>query len=242
MIGQLFHLAVYQPLYNGLIFLLDILPWADAGVAIIIFTCLVKLILFPFSQKSVKEQLKMKETNQELNSIKEKYKDNKEAQAQAIMAFYKEKKINPFSGILLLFIQLPIIWALYSIFLRGGLPHIKAELLYFFVGIPTVSMNFLGLIDITQKSILLALLASITQYFQFKFSTPPTSPKSGNSFQDALTKSMSLQMKIVFPVLIFFVAYNYSGVVALYLLTSNLFAVGQELYVRRSLVQAPKNA
>ena len=58
MIGHFFNLLVYQPLYNGLIFLMDVIPWADAGIAIVIFTFLVKLALFPLSQKSIKEQLK----------------------------------------------------------------------------------------------------------------------------------------------------------------------------------------
>lgn len=239
MIGFVFHVVFYTPLYNGLIFLIDILPGADAGVAIIILTCLVKLILFPLSQKAIREQLKMKETNAELNQIKEKYKNDREGQARAIMAFYKEKKINPFSSILVLLIQLPIIIALYWVFYQGGLPVVNSELLYPFVQDPgSVGMVFLGLLDITKSSYLLATIAAVAQFFQFKLSMPPvpeTKPGAVPSLQESLAKSMSVQMKYVFPALIFFIAYKYYGVVALYLITSSLFAIGQELYVRGKL-------
>ena len=229
----------YVPLYNGLVFLMDILPFADAGISLVLFTIIVKLALFPLSQKAIKEQLRMKETNEELNKVKEKHKGNREQQARAVLAFYKEKKINPFSGVLVMFIQLPIIIALYSIFLNGGLPKISSELLYPFVSIPdAVSMSFLGFIDITKKNIILALIAAALQYFQSALATPPAPApsKTGGvpNMAESFAKSMQFQMKYIFPAMIFFSAYAYSGVVALYLITSSAFAVGQELYVRRS--------
>lgn len=236
--SYLFNLFFYKPLYNGLVFLIGVLPWADIGIIVILFTCIVKLILFPLSKKSVLTQIKMKEVQPELDAIKEKYKDNKQEQALKVMALYKEKKVNPFSGILLIFIQIPIIFALYFVFLKGGLPKINTELLYSFIKIPkSIDISFLGLMDITQKSYVMAFFASLTQFFQVKFATPQFKKKdnsSPNSFKDDLAKSMSVQMKYILPVIIFFIARGLPAVVALYWTTSNLFAIGQELYLRRT--------
>ena len=235
--SYLFNLFFYQPLYNGLIFLIGVLPWADIGIVVIVFTCVVKFILFPLSKKSVITQIKMKEIQPELDAIKEKYKENKQEQALKVMALYKERKINPFSGILLIFIQIPIIFALYFVFLKGGLPEIKTDLLYSFIKIPSqINISYLGFMDITQKSYLMAFLAAFTQFFQVKFAIPKTKKTNTkqNSFKDDLAKSMSIQMKYILPIIIFFISRGLPAVVALYWTTSNLFAIGQEFYLRRS--------
>src|SRR5690606_5202936 len=114
--------TLYQPLYNGLIFLIDVIPYRDAGLAVVLLTIAVKLILFPLSKKAVRTQLILKQVQPELDSLKEKHKDDKQAQAQAMMGLYKEKGINPFSSFFLILIQLPIILTLYRIFVGSGLP------------------------------------------------------------------------------------------------------------------------
>ena len=100
-------------------------------------------------------------------------------------------------------------------------------------------MLFLGIFDLTKASLVLAILAGISQYFQALYmpKLPVSSaadPSSSESFQASLAKSMNTQMKYVFPFLIAFIAYKYSGVVALYLITSNIFAVGQQIYVKKT--------
>ncbi|TAK57460.1 YidC/Oxa1 family membrane protein insertase [Patescibacteria group bacterium] len=234
----LYHEIVYQPLYNGLVFLIDVLPWADVGLAVIILTVLVKLALFPLSKKSIVTQVQMKALEPDLANIRLKYKDDKQTQAQKTMALYKEKKINPFGGIIVILIQFPIIIGLYSIFLRSGLPTINADLLYSFISFPKViNMQFLGLVDIGHKSIWLALLAASSQYFQIKFAIPAAKPAPATdtkpTFQEDLARSMQTQMKYVFPVMVFFISYNILSAVALYWTVSNLFAIGQEIVVRR---------
>lgn len=237
--SYLFNLFFYKPLYNGLIFLIGVLPWVDIGIVVILFTCLVKLVLFPLSKKSVLTQIKMKEIQPELDVIKEKYKDSKQEQSLKVMALYKERKINPFSGTLLIFIQIPIIFALYFVFLKGGLPKINSDLLYSFIKIPaSIDVSFLGLLNITQKSYAMAFFAALTQFFQVKFAAPQIKKtganRNGSSFKDDLAKSMSIQMKYILPIIIFFIAKGLPSVVALYWTTSNLFTIGQELYLRRS--------
>ncbi|MDO8590627.1 MAG: YidC/Oxa1 family membrane protein insertase [bacterium] len=242
MISNFFSLIVYQPLYNGLIFLMDIMPWADAGVSVIVFTFIVKLALFPLSQKATVTQLKMKALENDIAILKEKHKDDREAHARATMALYKEKNVNPFTTFFLAFIQIPIILALYYIFYSGGLPDIKTDLLYSFVSAPVVTMHFLGIIDIATKgSLILAILVSISQYFQVRFSMPAMKPKVQGapvSMKDDFARTLNLQMRYFLPGLVGVIAYNISGAVSLYWITSNLFAIGQELYVRQSFAKA----
>lgn len=235
MLMEFFKAVFYEPLYNGLIFLFDVMPWADAGLMVILFTILVKLILFPLSRKSVETQMVMKQIQPELDSLKKKYKDDREGQARAMMALYKEKKLNPLAGIFLVLIQIPIILSLYFVFLNGGLPEVNIDILYSFVPIPEmISMNFLGLLDISQKSLVLAILSGVSQFFQMRYALPATPPKSDKpSFKDDLARSMSLQMKYVMPIFIIFIAYQLPAVIGLYWVTSNLFAIGQEIVVRR---------
>ncbi len=231
-----FHATLYQPLYNGLVFLIGVLPGADVGLAVLVLTILVKLILFPLSEKAVKAQLLMKLYEPDLNNLKLKYKDDKEGHARAVLNFYREKKINPFSSFLVLLIQMPIIISLYYVFYKGGLPALNNDLLYSFIKAPgEVNMLFLGLIDIGSKSLLFAVLVSVSQFFQMKLSIPPLPPRDKNkpSMKDELARSMNTQMRYFMPLFVGFIAYNISGAVGLYWTTSNIFAIGQELYIRR---------
>src|SRR3990167_7650691 len=116
MFSSFYNTIIFNPLYNGLIYLMDILPWVDAGIVVIIFTIIIRLILFPLSKKAIVTQVRMKELEPEINRLKQMMKDDRQGQALKMMALYKEKKISPFSSFLVLLVQLPIIWALYSIF------------------------------------------------------------------------------------------------------------------------------
>jgi len=133
MLSFLFNTLIYNPLYNALVFILDVLPAIDVGIAVILLTIIVKLILFPLSRKAVHTQIELRALAPELESIKKQHKDNPQQQAQLTMKMYKEHGINPFSGFLLIFVQLPVIFALYFIFLRGGLPDINIDILYPFL-------------------------------------------------------------------------------------------------------------
>ena len=228
----LYHTFFFDPLYNALILLFRLLPWADAGIVVILLTTLVRLLLYPLSRKAVVTQLKMNEVAPELEKIKEKYKDKPEEQAKQTLALYREKKINPFSGILVILVQLPLIFALYRIFLH--FTEIRAELLYSFVHAPEhINTLFLGILDVSGPSIILALGAALSTFFQMKISAVNQKVSNGNSFGENLSKSMQSQMKYLFPVMVFFISYRLSAVIALYWLTTNLFSVGQELFVRR---------
>ncbi len=227
----------YTPLYNALIFFIAIIPLHNVGVAVILFTLIIKIILFPFSQKSVKTQFEMKQMEPELNKLKEQYKDNKQLQAEKTMELYRQKGINPFSGILVMLIQLPILMGLYYIFLRGGLPNVDHTIIYSFTKIPTVVNSTLFGVNVSAKSTLFAILAGLAQFFQMQFMLPNAPKRNPNSdtgpnFKDELSRSMNMQMKYIMPFIIFIIARNFAVVVSLYLITSSVFAVGQELFVR----------
>jgi YidC/Oxa1 family membrane protein insertase len=229
----------YKPLYNGLIFLLGSLPFADVGLAVILFTILVKLILMPLSKKSLETQVQLKKLEPEIDEVKNKYKNDVSVQGAKIMDIYKNNNINPFSGFLLILIQIPIIFSLYYIFLRGGLPVINTDILYSFVPIPAnIDMHLLGKFNLAEKSIILALLAGITQFLVTWRALPPQEKKKGSSefsMKDELARSLNLQMKFIMPVVIVFIAYSLSAVVALYWTTSNAFAVIQEYFIRKRI-------
>jgi len=207
------------------------------GIAVIVLTILVKLLLFPLSLKAARTQRLMKEIEEPMKEIREKYKDDRETQGRKMLELYKEKGVNPFSSFLTILIQLPVVLGLYFVFLKGGLPAVDSSLLYSFIPTPdTVNMLFLNLVDMAGKSIPLAILAGVSQYFQAHFALPKQAPRSENaSFQEDFARSMHLQMKFVLPFVVGFVAYVASAAVALYWITSNIFAIGQEIRVKNLL-------
>ena len=98
-----------------------------------------------------------------------------------------------------------------------------------------VSFNFIGTIDLTASSIVLAVLVALSQFVVARMMMPLASDSQPEekSLQNDLAKSMQVQMRYVFPIVMGVVAYVISAAIALYFLVSNLFAIGQELYVRR---------
>lgn len=235
MLSNIWNTVLYQPLLNALAFLVSIIPGGDVGIAVILLTILVKLVLFPLSQKSIESQAEMSILTPELNKIKASGV-SKEEQAKQTFELYKKHKVNPFSGCFLVLIQIPIIFALYFVFYKGISFH--GELLYSFIQVPeNINMIFLGVIDISGKSLILAILAGVSQYLQAHF-MPKPAPRADlagapPSFAESFTKSMHMQMKYVFPFVVAFIAYSISGAVALYWITSNLFMVGQQIYVKK---------
>ncbi len=235
----LYHAFFFNPLYNFLILLFNLFPWADAGLMVIVLTILVRLLLFPLSRKAVLTQLKMNSIAPEIAEIKAKHANNSEAQARETFALYKEKGVNPFSGIVVILIQIPLIFALYRIFLH--ISEIDTSVLYSFMSAPAhIDTIFLGFLDVSGKSIILALLAAVSTFLQLYFSTQNQAPSTAakGSFGEGLAKSMQTQMKYFFPVMVFFISYNISAVIALYWLTTNLFSIGQEYFIKRNAVLA----
>jgi YidC/Oxa1 family membrane protein insertase len=235
----MFNTLFYNPLYNALVYLIDIIPGGDVGLATIVLTCIVKFILFPLSKQATKTQLLMKKYEPEMKKIQEQYKNNREELARKTLDFYKTNGINPFASFFLVLIQLPIILALAFVFYRGGLPVINTDILYSFVGVPTlVNTSFLGYFDITKTSLILSILTGIAQFIQIRLSVPALEKKDNTkeqTFGEDFARSMNMQMRYVMPVFMFIVCLNVSGAVALYWITGSIFMIFQELYLRRTV-------
>lgn len=232
--GEFFHQVIYLPIYNTLVFFMDVVPGGDLGLAVVGATLVVKLVLLPLSLSAVKTQKQMKVIQPELKALQEKYKNDKEAQAREMLALYKTHGIKPFSSILMLFIQLPVLFALFFVAQHAS-QAINSEYLYSFVAFPeVVSPLFLGFFSVAGSSIALALAAGATQfaYAVYAVPVPPkAAPGTTPSMGEEFGRAMAMNMRTIFPLLIAGFAYT-SGVIALYIATSNLFMLAQEAFTR----------
>ncbi|MBT3230537.1 membrane protein insertase YidC [Candidatus Uhrbacteria bacterium] len=191
---ELFYTVFYEPLYNLLVFFYDLFPSAGIGLAIILVTLLIKGILFPFTFKSLKSQRSMQELQPKIAKIREEFKEDKEKMAQELMAVYKDNNVNPFSSCLPLLIQLPIFFALFRV-LRDGIVEVKADMLYSFIPAPDIiDSMFLGMIDLAEVSIPLAVLAAIAQYFQVKRTMAQKPAKEVKKSSGAMDENMMANM------------------------------------------------
>lgn len=234
-----FHDTIFVPIYNLLVFIVDHIPGGDIGLAIVLATLVVKVLIAPIAFSALKTQRAMKELEPELKALREKYKDDKETQAKELFALYKARGVKPFSSILLMFIQIPILISLYLVFFTKPITSVEAvdtSILYSFVPVPEViTPLFLGFVSIAGPSIVLALLAAATQFLQARYAMPvPQKPEKGAapSMQEEFGRAMALQVRYVLPLVIGFVAYA-SGAVALYFITSNLVSIVQEYIIRK---------
>lgn len=231
----MFQTIIIIPLTNALIGLTSFL-WGNLGLAVIVLTILVKLILYPFSFSSTKHQIALKKLQPLLDEIKKKYPDKNE-QAKRTMELYKEHKANPLAGCLPILIQIPLIIGLYQVFLKGT--TIDATILYSFITAPeTISSTLIG-IDLTSKSVIFALLAGITQYIQLKLSPmniqlQESSGKEKDP-QTEMMENMQKMMKYFLPIMITIFAFVVPAAVALYWIITNLFTIGQEMYIYKQL-------
>ncbi len=237
MISVFFNTVFYNPIYNALVALTALVPGSDVGVAVILVTIIIRLILLPFSLSAARTQRAMKILEPKIKELKEKYKGNKEKEALETLALYREAQVNPFASILTVFIQLPLLLALYWVFRSEPFSVVDTARLYMFTPIPhTVSLQFFGIISIVGKSITLAILAGFSQFLQAHMALSGTMKPSGSAgMQGDFQKVMGMQLKYVFPFLIATISYTTSGAVALYFITTNIAGSLQEWHVRRTL-------
>lgn len=244
MIYSAFHAAIYDPLYNGLVFLVDIVPYHDMGLAVIVLTIVVRIIIFPLSNRAVKAQMAMKKIAPEVEEIKKKFKKNSAEQSKAIFALYRERGIHPFASFGLVLIQFPILIGLYWVFYASGFPQVDTSLLYSFVHIPNaINMEFLGIVDMSSKNIFLAILAAVTQFVYTRLSmgprekVPEGSPVEASLSGD-MAKSFDLQARYVLPLIIGVIGYTIPSAAPLYWSTSNIFMIFQEFAAGRRFDKA----
>ena len=171
----------------------------------------------------------MKELSPKIEEVKAKFKDDKAAQSAAIMKLYKENNVNPLAGCLPLLIQLPILIALYRVFIKGITPE-SLTLLYGFISAPEViHHNFLGLFDISTRSRLLTLIAGGFQFIQSKQSMAFQADGGGNKEMAALSK----QMLYFFPIMIIVIGWNLPAGLILYWIATTVFSVVESRFASR---------
>ena len=242
MISTFFNAVFYNPIYNALVALVALVPGSDIGIAVILITIVIRLILLPFSLSAARTQRTMKVLEPKIKDLKEKHKGDKEKEALETLALYKEAQVNPFASILTVFIQIPVLLALYWVFYYEPFSTVSAintARLYAFTPIPNdVSLFFLGVISVAGKSMVLAVIAGITQYIQAHMALAGTmKPSETKSMQNDFQRVMGMQLKYVFPFIIGAISYSTSSAIALYFITTNIAGSLQEWHVRRILAR-----
>ena len=232
---SIFNTILYQPLFNGLVFLYIFLPGHDFGIAVIVLTVLIKLIFYPLGSQAFRSQKALSVLQPKITEVQRKHKDDKEKQVRATMELYQKEKINPLGGFLPLLIQFPILIALYQVFWKGLRPEEMANL-YSFVSQPKIiDPIFFGLINLAKSSLILALIAAIFQFFQTKMLTiyQPVGLVKTPEKTDQITSFSNLfqkQMLYFFPIFTVFILWKLPAAIAIYWITTSLFSLVQQYF------------
>ena len=185
----------------------------------------------------------MSEIQPKVQEIQKKYKDDKEKQAKETMALYKREKVNPLGGCLPILIQLPILIALYRVFWKGLQPE-SMDFLYSFVPDPgAIDPTFLGMINLAEASILLAVIAGISQFFQTKMLMPKMKqPVSQGGQMAQFSGMMQKQMLYFFPILTVFILWRLPSAIGIYWIVTALFTVLQQYLVMKKPKEQTEDA
>ncbi len=234
MFSTFFHEVFYKPLYNVIIFFYDI-AWHDFGIAIILTTVLLKIVLIPLTNKQIESQKKLQEVQPKIKALQAKYKDNKERQTKEIMNFYKENKVNPFGGCLPLIIQMFFFFAIYRIIFNtsGSGFMVNGSDMYSFLSHPeSINHLFLNFLDLTAPSIVLAVMTAVAQYVQLKMMIKNQPKQEENtSGEPDIASIMNKQMVVIMPAMILIFGVTLASALILYWFVSTLFMIGQQQYI-----------
>lgn len=228
MVSQFFNVIFYQPLYNLLVFFYNVLPGHDIGLAIIVLTLLIKVVLFPLNRKGLEAQRKLQEMQPRLKEIQEKHKHDKVQQTQETMKLYQDYGVHPLGGCLPLLVQLPVLIALFRLF-RAGFVQSAFPALYSFIANPgNINPFFLGLVDLSKQNVVLAVLAGIAQFaHSYLISRQQLPANSSNDFSAVMQR----QMIFMGPIFTFLIALPSPSAVGLYWLVNTLFSIGEHYLV-----------
>lgn len=232
---EIFNKVLFQPLFNALILLYNFLPGNDFGIAVIALTVLIRLALYPLMAKSLKSQKVFSKLQPKIKEIQEKFKDDKSKQAEEMVKLYKEAKMNPLSGFLPLLIQLPLLIALYQVFWKGLQPEAMNNLYAFIPNMGQIDPSFLGVINLSQASMFLAVLAGTFQFIQTK-TMNPKSKKKGKT--NKMADMMQKQMLYFLPFFTVVILLRLPAAIALYWIVTSLFSIGQQRSINKNHVES----
>ena len=226
----IFQTLFYQPILNLLVFLYN--TFGDLGLAIIVLTIIIKLILLPLSKKSIKYQKATQDLQPKLNELKEKYKGNQQELSAAMMALYKENKINPFSSCLPILIQFPFLIAIFRVF-QDGFAQNHLDLLYSFVVNPgTINTVSFGMLNLSTRNIILAVLAGVAQFIQAKMlMTKKPEIKTIESKDEDMSSIMTKQITYIMPIITIIMGISFPAGLTFYWLLTTLFTIIQQKIV-----------
>lgn len=248
---------LYHPFFNALIYLYDLFN-QNIGLAIIVFTVAIKLVLAWPTQSMVRAQRKMQLLQPKLAELKARYKNDREGLAKATMEMYKKNKANPLSSCLPALIQLPILFALYQVFFNGlktdpGTGLLAADQLNILVpslreiyNHSPIHTSFLG-IDLAKHgviagNIILGLLAGGLQFIQSKMLMSRQPPNVPGAKDESLAAVTSKQMTYLFPIVTVIIALQLPAGLALYWTVSTLVTIVQQWLVIRKMAQEEEAA
>lgn len=240
MLGTLFHEVLYRPLLNALIALYDFLPGQDLGIAIIVLTVLVRLLLSPLLNRQVRSQKALTALQPKIAEIRKTTKDQAE-QSRRMLALYKQHGVNPAAGCLPLVVQLPVLWAMYAV-LRDGLSPDALGALYAFVPRPeTINALAFGFLDLARPAfvkgagifwpaVILAVLTGVVTYWQTKLlptTTPHTTASDATTAEQAMHR-MSRQMVLIMPLMTVYFSLTFPAGLALYWFVTTFVSILQQ--------------
>lgn len=239
---QIYHTIIYQPLFNLLVWLYTIIPGHDIGIAIILLTIVVKIVLYPLSFQSIRSQKALQVLQPKLDVLKNTHRDSKEALARATMELYKQEKVNPLSSCLPLLIQLPVFIALYQV-LQKGLGTTDFSMLYPFIANPGMlhPISF-GMLDLSKPAAVLAVLAGAAQFWQTKMLVHKPQPKIEGSKDESVTAIMNKQMLYVMPAMTIFIGLKFPAGLSLYWLVTTVLTALQQVVMFRKKKEETKTA
>ncbi|MEX0668694.1 MAG: YidC/Oxa1 family membrane protein insertase [Candidatus Saccharimonadales bacterium] len=227
-----------EPLLNALLFLYAIIPGGNFGIAIILLTLAIRLLMWPLVKKQMHHQKAMRELQPEIAKIKKKAKGDKQKESQMMLELFKKKEINPFGSIGLALMQFPVLIALFFVLREVVTGDIAASTYSFIQNFPAISEiianpetfdpTLFGYFHMAESSIILALFAGAAQFFQGRQITPQSSDPNDKSAQ------MGATMMKVFPVITVIVASALPSALALYWTVSSGVAVIQQHFVLNS--------
>ena len=230
---------IINPAVNLLLWIYDLLA-NNFGLAIIVFTILIRLVTYPFTAQQMKASQAMTSLQQDpkWKEIQAKYKDDKNTLYQEQQKYYKEKGVNPFASCLPTLLQFPIIIGLYQAIIRclAVTPTQMLDLTtHIYPFIPAAALiplnNTFLWMNLSQPERfyipgipfgipVLAIIVVITTYMQSKLMTPPAQPGEQGA-------QMAQAMNLYMPFLMGWLAYSFSSGLALYFLVSNVFTIAQ---------------
>ena len=234
---ELYHALISTPLLNILVALYDTVAFQDLGIAIAVLTLLVRLAFYPLFQRGLEQQAKMQQLQPHIAALKDKHKGNHEAHSRALMALYKEHNFNPFSGIATMLVQIPILIALYHLFL-GVFSDAALSRVYSFIPNPgSLDPVSLGIIDLQQPVFWLVVVTAVLQFVQARMAV------SSATFTDKAQRISSQVVTFVAPVITLVIFAQLPAAVSVYWLVSSLLSVGQQYLAMKRIAarQEKKN-